>query len=443
MFGMIGRTAKGFLDYIPGVDTMDDNLRPFRSITSPNAYKREQAAGMPSFGMIGRGGRQQAQKQAQAQFTPPFNGNASNPAMMPAAIPQRNRFSLGRIGAALQDASGGNGNLSAYDMRDDQKRTQHAQMMQQQQRQQQMVKMADDLGLQGRERLAFMHNPEAYAKEVSENYGFNQVTAGNSVYQPDGSFKTAPKLVNNGNQFFTQGAGGTQITGDYGQTYEQQITSQNNLATQQLRQGELGETIRNNDLTNARDMFSNDTSRMNAVTNRQNADTSRMTAERGPELTPYQQYQIMANERDYESEQKEISNAAEAADRERLATIESLNRLLDPEDLQKGIATAYGKSRYNPFQVHQYVPGSRRNTAMSVKDKVVSNLTLDKIANFKGAISDKDLEVAQSAATTLQNPHIGEEEAFREIKRLRDALQGTDGEGWTDLGNGVRIKQNP
>ena len=68
------------------------------------------------------------------------------------------------------------------------------------------------------------------------------------------------------------------------------------------------------------------------------------------------------------------------------------------------------------------IPGSDEANVRAVIDKVTSNLTLDKIKNFKGAISDKDLEIAQSAATTLQRRNITDAEARREIDRLFNSL---------------------
>ena len=82
----------------------------------------------------------------------------------------------------------------------------------------------------------------------------------------NGQMVTAPKLSNNGNQFFTQGANGTQQTGDFGMTYDEGITSQNNLATQGLRGQEINEDIRSNQANEALTGFSNQTGRMNAVT---------------------------------------------------------------------------------------------------------------------------------------------------------------------------------
>ena len=57
-------------------------------------------------------------------------------------------------------------------------------------------------------------------------------------------------------------------------------------------------------------------------------------------------------------------------------------------------------------------------------DQLKSNLTLDKIKNFKGAISDRDLEVAQSAATILNQDRISDETAARELRRLFQAFGG-------------------
>jgi len=110
----------------------------------------------------------------------------------------------------------------------------------------QLVQQADQYGLQGKERLAFLSNSGEYGKNLSTNYGAANVSAGDTRYFGNGQSPfTAAKTVNNGNQFFTIDGLGVNQSGDFGPTRDEQndfnknsITQQNNLATQGIRRQE-------------------------------------------------------------------------------------------------------------------------------------------------------------------------------------------------------------
>lgn len=71
----------------------------------------------------------------------------------------------------------------------------------------QLNQVADQFGLQGRERLAFLHNPEEYAKQASTNYAAANVSAGDSRLV-NGQFQTAPAAA------YTLGQGQQRFNGN-------------------------------------------------------------------------------------------------------------------------------------------------------------------------------------------------------------------------------------
>ena len=132
-----------------------------------------------------------------------------------------------------------------------------------------------------------------------------------------------------------------------------------------------------------------------------------------------------------QQDQEAKASAATAAESQRKIVLDQIGRLREGGDLEKGFGQNFAGSRANPFTLG---PGSGRRDAGSVIDQVVSNLTLDKISNFKGAISDKDLEIAQGAATRLNNPNISDAEANRALNELYTAFGGTPPENKTPQG---------
>lgn len=123
----------------------------------------------------------------------------------------------------------------------------------------------------------------------------------------------------------------------------------------------------------------------------------------------------------FQQKQDDRTKAGETAELQRKGVLDQITRLREGGDLAGGFGSVFGKSRANPFTL---VPGSDRNDAKAALNQIVSNLTLDKISSFKGAISDKDLEIAQGAATRLQNPNISDKEARSALNELFTAFGG-------------------
>lgn len=118
-------------------------------------------------------------------------------------------------------------------------------LMAERQQRQQMEAMADQIGLQGRERLAFMSDPEAYAKAISSNYEAANVGGGDSRLV-NGKFVTAPKLGVDGGYGYTQGPDGVVWGDQRGQSYAevtdaatQAETGRHNRVTERIDQGQL------------------------------------------------------------------------------------------------------------------------------------------------------------------------------------------------------------
>lgn len=145
------------------------------------------------------------------------------------------------------------------------------------------------------------------------------------------------------------------------------------------------------------------------------------TAAKGPQLTPYQQ-ETLQMKRDKVA--KEDAKAAEARETAKAgkSNMLSLVKRLSSGDLKGGFMESYAAS--GKFSPRNYWPGTDVNTAKGVLNQVISELTLDRVSNFKGAVSDKDLEVAMGAATRLKNRNISDEEALNAIKELELVFGG-------------------
>ncbi len=125
---------------------------------------------------------------------------------------------------------------------------------------------------------------------------------------------------------------------------------------------------------------------------------------------------------EFQQEQDDRTAAASTADAQRGGVLDQIKRLRGEGELSGGFNALFGGDRiFNPAS---RLPGSNRNDANGVLEQIVSNLTLDKIANFKGAISDKDLEIAQGAATRLQKRNISDSEAKKALDELFTAFGG-------------------
>lgn len=137
-------------------------------------------------------------------------------------------------------------------------------------------------------------------------------------------------------------------------------------------------------------------------------------AEKAGAISPALQYKM-------DKDAAAAASDASAASLAKKGVLGHIERLREGGDLAGGFQSGFGGTRLNPFTK---APGSQRNDAKGVLNQVIQNLTLDKISNFKGAISDKDLEVAQGAATRLANPSISDREAKIALDELYTAFGG-------------------
>ena len=123
----------------------------------------------------------------------------------------------------------------------------------------QLMAAADTHSLQGRERLAYLSNPEEYGAQLSTNYAAATVSPGAERVYGDGRdpYRNRDDL-------------------GYAELGE---TTRSNMAGEALRGGELNETIRSNQAGEALTGYSNATGRMNAVTSRRSAEAAARQAE--------------------------------------------------------------------------------------------------------------------------------------------------------------------
>lgn len=117
--------------------------------------------------------------------------------------------------------------------------------------------------------------------------------------------------------------------------------------------------------------------------------------------------------------------------------------LLDRLEKHPGLDKAYGA-----YEMRGFTQDARDFKA--IRDQTVAALTLPNLGSLKGPMSDKDVAFVKNLATRLQDPNISEAEARRAISDARATLEGRTleaapggGEGWTDAGNGVRIRPKP
>lgn len=169
---------------------------------------------------------------------------------------------MGMLGGLLTDFSGNTHGAFAAQQGVVQQRTQQAQS---QQRQRQLLAEMKAAGVSPQMMLAAKLNPNAAGGALATN-GTRQIKQhGNKlgVVGGNGHFQT-----------FDMGASAADQNATLGHQVDmrgQDITKQNNLANQGLGQGKLDELIRSNQAGEGLTQFSNDTGRMNAVTNREKA----------------------------------------------------------------------------------------------------------------------------------------------------------------------------
>lgn len=97
---------------------------------------------------------------------------------------------------------------------------------------------------------------------------------------------------------------------------------------------------------------------------------------------------------------------------------EGIKRLQPGGDLRKGFERAYGFKRPN----QTLLAGDERRDAQAQIAQIVKSQTLEAIKAFKGSISDKDIELAEAAATRLSDTTISENEADRALNELANVF---------------------
>ena len=247
----------------------------------------------------------QTQAQPRGMFKGPTRyAQASQPA-------QPKKFSTDRIAAALGSLASNDGGagIRNYDA------NMQAQMQQQMAQQQQLQNIAAATQNMTPQEAALWINPQAASEAMSKRlYGHNPVAAGASVatYGMNSAGPTmtqAAQNFQNGSQIARMDGSGAVTSTDLGMNASDRVTSQNNIATQGLRQGELDETIRYNNITDENTDFSNQTGRMDAVTgrNRLGLERDRLSFDQDQATNPSTQFSA--------SERKSFNDQAGAAKR--------------------------------------------------------------------------------------------------------------------------------
>jgi len=187
--------------------------------------------------------------------------------------PKRNWADIAQIiGAGLQDwEQGGGHNLDRLQARFDQRDHHRNTFLQQQQKQAQAQQTADQYGLKGRERLAYLTNPDEYGKNLSTNYGAATVGAGAARVYGNGAIP----YINHD----TVGAGAN--ANNAGKLLE---SIRSNKAVEALRSGELVESKRAAQMREATNQQNADTAAYNA--RHPNLPTGMVMGENGPQYMP-------------------------------------------------------------------------------------------------------------------------------------------------------------
>lgn len=200
---------------------------------------------------------------------------------------------IGLLGGMVSDTFGGSGNAARMQNRVQGKMQQHL-AQQQQARQAQLIQQmiggapagqngSSTGGFSPQMAAAAYLNPQAVAAAAAQQrFGHHTVGQGQSVvtYGPNGPQLTqAAQNFQNGSQIARMGSSGQVTSTDLGANAAdrvnmrgQDITKQNNIATQGLRRDELNESIRATDIADVNTDFSNQTGRINAVTARDQAN---------------------------------------------------------------------------------------------------------------------------------------------------------------------------
>ena len=318
---------------------------------------------------------------------------------------------LGALGAAFKDVgnAGESNHLGAFQKQQ--------QLFAEQQRQQQALTAATQ-GLTPQQQALAQINPQAFSqRQISNQFqdplavqaqkradDLAQNTIGNTQFQ-QGRLTQNDALAQQqqalDNQFRQQGRDIQQDQFGQNLAFKQDRAGVQDAQFGQqfgLQQQKFGEQQNQNDITN---------------------QFSALKLQAGAQPKPPTISEQIALEK-FEAEKQAKAAVEQEADDARKTLLSDLGRLREGGDLAGGINNAFGIRV--PFG--DKIAGSDTAAVRATVDKITANLTLDKIKNFKGAISDKDLEIAQNAATILQRKGISNSEAKKEIDRLFNALSG-------------------
>lgn len=320
------------------------------------------------------------------------------------------------LGGGLRELGGSQGAMNGAMGYVQGNRDRLAQLAQQEQQKQRMQSLLSQVGggkSNPEMELAMLLNGSELGKNLATKFG-------------------KPETFQHGNRVGSLGAGGQFSTYDLGASNAdmnatlghqvdmrgQDITEQNNLATQELGLGKLEEMIRSNQASEALTGYSNRTGRMNAETAREKAVYDMTKPPDVEKLTPYQAEKLAMEKTEFELEQKAQKEAERQAESQRISNLENIERML-AGDLRGGFQGAYGASNWM-----RKVPGVPAATAGGILDEITGPQTLDALANMKGVPSDRDIDLVKGAATVLNNPNVSDEEATRALQKMYVSLGG-------------------
>jgi hypothetical protein len=318
---------------------------------------------------------------------------------------------LQTFGAAISDAQNGTNTLQQLIQGRQGQMVQHQQMAQNNAQQQwldQMVKVASGGGPDAQTASAMLaahYNGDEYGKNLASNFGAANVGAGET------------RVFGNGRDPFHNpdvvGLGKNQNEAD-----RNTITSQNNIATQDLRGRELEETIRNNTLTDENTDFSNQTGRISAVTGRERLNFDRESAANGPALTETKGFE--AADKAFGQEYNDWTSGKRADAQKNLEQLDSVIEMLGSGGNYTGAFVGQHPDRLAAFSPI----GSARIAARERVEEVVQrNLREVLGAQFTEKEGERLIKRAY-------NPMLSEEENIARLNNLanqvRTSIQNRD-----------------
>lgn len=235
-----------------------------------------------------------------------------------AAPAQPSKFSTDRIAAALGSLASNDGGagIRNYDAN-----------MQAQMQQQQMIQQLSQ-GMSPQMAAAVQANPQAVAELLAKrNLGVHQITAGNSVYDPQtGQYNMAPKTFQNGSQIARMNPDGSINSTDLGMNADNRVDVRGQDIDQQTAQMQDATKRYSIDIDNENTDFSNQTGRINALTGRDRLNFERESAASGPSLTDTKGFE--AADKAFGQEYNEWTSGKRADAQKNLEQLDSVIEML-------------------------------------------------------------------------------------------------------------------